>query len=101
MFLKELDILSPHITLYYNQKSTRSSVISGVLTICVYLSILAFVLIYLALYINRENPTAYFFNRYLDDVGEFSFNDLNFSNFIQIIQGRKRSIKELDFIKLK
>ena len=100
MFLKELDILSPHITLYYNQKSTHSSVISGILTICVYLSILTFVLIYLVRFINRENPTAYFFNRYVDDVGEFSFKNLNFFNFIQITQGKNRAIKELDFNKI-
>ena len=100
MFLKELDILSPHITLYYNQKSTHSSVISGVLTIFVYLSILTFVLIYLVRFINRENPTAYFFNRYVDDVGEFSFKNLNFFNFIQITQGKNRAIKELEFNKI-
>ena len=86
MSLSQLDMLSPHITLYYKQKNTHSSVISGILTICAYLSILTFVLLYLVRYINRENQTAYFFNRYVDDVGEFSFNDLNFSNFIQIIQ---------------
>ena len=100
MSLSQLDMLSPHITLYYKQKNTHSSVISGILTICAYLSILTFVLIYLVRYINRENPTAYFFNRYVDDVGEFSFKDLNFFNFIQITQGRDRSIKDLDFNKI-
>ena len=33
MFLKEIDILSPEITLFYNHSLSHSSIISGILTI--------------------------------------------------------------------
>ena len=99
-FSKQIDMLSPQITLYFNQKRTHANSFSGILTIIVYLSILFFILMYLVRYIKRERPTAYYFNRYVDDIGAFSFKDLNFFNYIHILQGRSRTIKELDFNKI-
>ena len=44
MFFKNVDFLTPKITLYYNRKSSHSSIISGILTIISYLSIFVLVL---------------------------------------------------------
>ena len=95
-----MDMLSPHITLYYKRKSIHPSAISGVLTLIVYIFLLVVGLIYFIRYINRENPTAYFFNRFVKDIGNYSFADGNFFNYIQLVQGRSREIIEVDFDKM-
>ena len=101
MFFKNVDFLTPKITLYYNRKSSHSSIISGILTIISYLSIFVFGIIYVSKCINRDNPTTYYFNKYVDDVGVFSFNDpVNFFNFIQVINGVNRSNMYPDFDKI-
>ena len=100
MFLRQLDLLSPKITLYYKRKIKHASIISGILTIFTFISIFGFALYYIIRCINRENPTAYFFNRYVDDIGTFSFKNLNFFNYIQLIEGRERKIKDIDLNKI-
>ena len=100
MLLRQLDFLSPPITLYYKQKNTHASIISGILTICSFISIMSFVLVYLIRYIRRENPTIYLFNKYINDAGTFSFKDLNFFNYIQLSENITSSIKKLDFNKI-
>ena len=95
-----MDMLSPHITLYYKRKNIHPSVISGVLTLLVFIFILVVGLIYFIRYINRENPTAYFFNRFVKDIGDFSFADGNFFNYIQLFTNRYREIIEIDFDKI-
>ena len=100
MFLSNIDMLSPPITLYYKRKKIHPSAISGVLTIISYLLILSYTIYYFQSYINRENPTAYSFNRYVNDAGNFSLKDSSFFNYIQISEGRERKVKEFDFNKL-
>ena len=100
MFLRKVDMLSPKITLYYKQKNTHASVISGILTIIVCTLIITFATIYFVRYANKENPTAYFYNRYIDDIGTFSFSENHFFNFVQLVNGRSREIIEIDFDKL-
>ena len=63
MFLSNIDMLSPPITLYYKRKKIHPSAISEVLTIISYLNILSYTIYYFQRYINRVNPTAYSFNR--------------------------------------
>ena len=100
MFLKQLDMLSPKITLYYKRKNKHASIISGILTIITFAGILGFILPFIIRFINRENPIAYFFNRYVDDIGTFSFKDSNFFNYIQLIEGKNRVPIDLDFNKI-
>ena len=100
MFLKKFDMLSPHITLYYKRKNIHPSAISGVLTLIVYIFILVVGIIYFIRYINRENPTAYFFNRFIKDIGDYSFADGNFFNYVQLIRNRYRTTVEKDFDKI-
>ena len=100
MFLKKMDMLSPKITLYYKRNNTHSSKISGVLTIFAYLSVICFGIIYFLRYINREDPTAYSFYRFVKDVGDFPFYNLNFFNYIQINKMGSRVINEFDSSKI-
>ena len=82
MFLREIDMLSPHITLYHKRKNIHPSVFAGILTLIAYIFILVVSLIYFIRFINRENLTAYIFNRFVKDIGTYSFSDGNFFHFI-------------------
>ena len=101
MFLKKFDMLSPKITLYYNKKNIHASPISGVITIIAFLLILTFGILGLISCLYRKKPIIYFAERYIKDVGTFSFNEShNFFNFIQIVNIKNRSNLEIDFNKI-
>ena len=57
-------------------------------------------LVYFIRFINRKNPTAYFFNRFVKDIGTYSFADGNFFNYIQLLQGRYRIKIDIDLDKI-
>ena len=101
MFLRQIDMLSPKITLYYNKKNIHASAISGILTIIAFLLILSFGLLDFIKCIYRQNPTTYFFQRYAKDIGTFAFNESNnFFNYIQIINIKNQSNIDIDFNKV-
>ena len=100
MFFRKIDMLSPKITLYYKQKNTHTSIISGILTIIAYSIIFIYGFLYSLNYINREDPIAYYFNRYVDDIGTFSFNDSYFFHYIQLIRSGSRETIDIDFKKI-
>ena len=100
MLLREIDMLSPKITLYYKQKNTHASIISGILSIIAYSLIISFTITYFIRYINKENPIAYFFNRYIEDIGTFSFKDNFFFNYMKLINVKTREPIQIDFDKI-
>ena len=100
MFLRNIDMLSPTITLYYKQNETHASIISGILTIIAYTLIFIYGFLYSLNFINREDPIAYYFNRYVEDIGTFSFNDSYFFHYIQLIRSGSRETIDIDFNKI-
>ena len=97
MFLKEFDLLSPPITLYFHGKRKHHSIFSGILTIISYALILAIGIYFLLEYINKENPTAYYFNRYIEDAGEFPVNASSMFHFIQMLDIEHNKPASFDF----
>ena len=97
MFLKEFDLLSPPITLYFYGKRKHHSIFSGILTIISYILILAIGIYFLLEYINKENPTAYYFNRYIEDAGEFPVNASSMFHFIQMMDIEYNKPVRFDF----
>ena len=83
MILKKLDWLSPPITLYFKGEGEHSSIFSGILSIIAYILVFVAGIFYFYEYINRKNPKAYFFNRYIEDAGSFPLNSSSMFNFIQ------------------
>ena len=96
MFIQKFDLLSPPITLYFKGETQHRSIFSGILSICAHLLVFAAIIYYFLGYIQRENPKAYFFNRYVDDAGYFPVNATQMFNFIQINQKRDNKVIPYD-----
>ena len=84
MFLKKLDMLSPYITLYFKGEKKHSSRFSGVLSVVAYILIFITGVYYILNFIKKKDPKAYFFNRYVEDAGNFPLNSSSMFNYIQI-----------------
>ena len=97
MFINKLDFLSPPITLYFKGKNAHSSIFSGILSIIAYSVVIAFGIFYGLDFINRENPTAYFFNRYIENAGEFPINASAIFSFVQMMDSEELVPKDTDF----
>ena len=97
MFLKKLDWISPPITLYFKGESSHVSIYSGILSIIVYVIVIAATIYYALEFINRESPKAYFFTRYVEDAGTFPVNATQMFHFIQVSNPQTNKKVELDF----
>ena len=103
MFLKEIDILSPEITLFYNHSLSHSSKISGILTIIAILIIILCSIFYIKDILNRnkEIPKVSSYNLYTNDAAEFPINSSSFFHFISIVKDPNHpEIEEFDFTSL-
>ena len=89
MFLKEIDILSPEITLFYNHSLSHSSKISGIITIITILIIIFCSIFYIKDILNRDKevPKVSSYNICTQDAGEFPINSSSFFHFISILKG--------------
>ena len=96
-FVKKFDFLSPPITLYFKGEDLHPSVVSAILTIIVYILVLAAGIYYFLGFINKENPKAYFFTRYIEDAGNFPVNSSSMFNYIQFIDKYDNSKLGFDF----
>jgi len=97
MFIKKFDFLSPPITLYFKGENAHSSIISGILSILAYSAVVGFSIYYALQFINRENPVAYFFNRYIEDAGTFPMNSSSMFSFLQMMSSKELLPKDTDF----
>ena len=85
MFIKKLDMLSPPITLYFKGEDQHQSIFSAILSIVSYLLVFAATIYYSLGFINKDNPKAYFFTRFIEDAGTFPVNSSSMFNYIQFV----------------
>ena len=97
MFLKKLDWLSPPITLYFKGEGSHVSIYSGILSLVAYIIVVVATFYYALGFINRQDPKAYFFNRYIEDAGTFPVNATQMFNFIQVSNPQTNLKVPLDF----
>ena len=84
MFIRNLDYISPPITLYHEGSLSHSSIVSGILSIMSFILIIA-VAVYFSLdLIQRRNPSAFYYNRYIEDSGIFPMNSSSVFHFISL-----------------
>ena len=100
MFLKTFDIISPKVTLYYKGEKSHTSIISGIITIIGCFIILILGIIDFVNCLKKKNPTAYYFNRYIEDIGDFYINKTSLFNYIQLINMRSREPVDIDYDKI-
>ena len=84
MFIRNLDYLSPPITFYHKDSLSHSSIISGILSIISFMLIIAIAIYFSLDLINRTNPAAFYYNRYIEDSGIFPMNSSSIFHFISL-----------------
>ena len=97
MFFKKCDMISPPITLSFKGDYMHSSIFSGILTIIVYIITLVFTIYYALQFINKEKPTAYFFDRFIKEAGKFTFNSSSIFHYLYLINKTTQSKTYFDF----
>ena len=100
MNVRTIDIISPPITLYFKGGHMHSSFFSGILSLLAYAILLAAALYFSQDFINKQNPSAYFFNRYIEDVDSIPINSSFMFNYIQLINPMGRIAKPWEFDKI-
>ena len=84
-FLKNMDFISKNNVIYFNNKISHQSPISGLLTLLCY-SLLIFFLIYFSLdVILKKRPTSYFFKKFIEEVGTYYLNTTTIFHYIQLL----------------
>ena len=97
MIIQNLDFLSPEITLFFKGKYKHSSIFSGIITILSYSVIFACIIIYTLDFIDRSNPTIYFFNRFVEDIGIHPLNESSLFHYINLISASRNKSTIYDF----
>ena len=82
MFLKKFDYLSGPLTFFFNNYNSHPSIISGIMTIIIFL-ICIILTLYLSLdFIFKRNPNSYTYNRVIYDVGFYPLNESSMFHFV-------------------
>ena len=98
MYFRYLDYLSPPITFYHEGFLSHSSFISIILSIISFLIIISLSIYFSLDIIMRKNPTAFYFNRYIEDAGVYPLNASSFFHFLSIAQNTTDNTdKGIDF----
>lgn len=84
MFISQLDFFSPAITLFFSGNNRHQNVVSGIIAILSVIALLIFCILFLTELFNRKNPTAYFYNKTIDDVGTFPLNSSSMFHYVGI-----------------
>ena len=84
MSLQSLDFLSPPISLYYNDKRTHTSKISGLIVIALMFSCLSYILILVYSTINHLNVTSLIYKKFEWEAGFYQMNSSVLFHFFQI-----------------
>ena len=84
MFFKKLDYISPPITFYYTGSLSHSSIVSGILSIFSFVLIIVIAIYFSRDLIERKNPTAFYYNHFVDDSGIFPMNSSSLFHYISL-----------------
>ena len=84
MIFKKADFISPSITFYHKGYLSHPSILSGILSIISFILILSIAIYFSLDIIQRQNPTVFYFKRFIEDAGTFPFNSSSFFHFLSL-----------------
>ena len=82
MFFYYLDFISPDIKLYYKGRTKHTSIFSIIISIISFIILLILSIIFSLDFFLHRNPTSFYYNRFVDDIGVFYLNHSSFFHFI-------------------
>ena len=82
MLLYYLDFISPDIKLYYKGRTKHTSIFSIIISIISFIILLILSIIFSLDFFLHRNPTSFYYNRFVDDIGVFYLNHSSFFHFI-------------------
>ena len=94
-------MISPPVTLFFKGADNYPSIFAAILTIIVYVGIFAFTIYYFFGFINKTNPTAFFFDRFIEDSGIFPLNATLLFHYIGLKDIRIEGSYPIDFDKVR
>ena len=97
MIFKQLDYLSPYVTFYHKGFLSHSSILSGILSIISFILILAISIYFSLDLIERKNPTAFYFNRFVEDAEIFPLNSSSLFHFVSLVINNEEIEIGVDF----
>ena len=97
-FLNKIDFLTPEITLYQQGMLAHSSYISGIFSLLTVIIVILIAISYSIDFLERKNPTAYFFQTFVQDAGEYPINNSSFIHYINmVVNTSKIQVEKFDF----
>ena len=97
MFLKQLDFISPSISLHFKGDTSHVSIFSGILTIIAYIFSLSFGIYFARDFFLRKTPQVFYYNRYVSEAGSIPVNSDGVFSFIQITDMATNTPDSVDF----
>ena len=97
MFFKKVDRITPPITLFFKGNRQHSTIFSGILTVIIRIILFIFTVLYFFDYVNKSNPSAFYFNRFINDAGELFFNSSSILHYIYFITKSVHSVATFDY----
>ena len=88
--IEYFDILSPEISLYYKGKLRHSSNCSGCLSIISLLLIIFFSIFFSQDLIYKINPTAFYYNRFINKINPINLNSSGLFHIINLNYGTSK-----------
>ena len=90
--LKKLDFLSPEITLFYRGRESHSSILSGILSILLFLGLLG-ITIYLSIdVIAKQHPTSFYFTKFIEEIDSYPLNSSALLHYVSLYNSNNREI---------
>jgi len=93
MFIKNFDLFSNQITLFFNHNDKHSSIFSGILSIIYFIIIFYFCILFSLDFLLKRNPNAFFYKRYVNEVGKFTLDPNGIFHFISFNSDKEYGIE--------
>ncbi len=93
MFIKNFDLFSNQITLFFNHNDKHSSIFSGILSIIYIIIILYFSILFSLDFLLTRNPNAFFYKRYVNEVGKYTLDPNGIFHFISFNSDKQYGIE--------